>query len=93
MFSCTRIRHGNEAKVYNCVTGSHNPVTWGTFNQFGIAAWKRFPTKDMAWYPGINYHTHAIPFKIELALYHYLPAYFFDFVARIIGKKPIMVSI
>ncbi|EFX77194.1 hypothetical protein DAPPUDRAFT_54548 [Daphnia pulex] len=83
----------HEAKVYNCVTGSHNPVTWGQFNQYGIAAWKRFPTKDMAWYPSINYHTHEIPFKIEKALFHYFPAYFFDFVARIIGKKPIMVSL
>jgi hypothetical protein len=47
----------------------------------------------MAWYPSINYHTHEIPFKIEKALFHYFPAYFFDFVARIIGKKPIMVGI
>ncbi len=47
----------------------------------------------MAWYPGINYHTHEIPFKIEKALFHYFPAYFFDSVARIIGKKPIMVGI
>lgn len=87
------MQQDNEAKVYNCVTGSHNPVTWRMFNQYGMAGWKEYPTKDMAWYPSINYHTRQIPYKLEQAIYHYLPAYFFDFVARVIGKKPIMVTL
>ena len=85
-------RGKKETRVYNCATGSLNPLTWRSFNQYGMAAWKRYPTREMAWYPSLIFRTGSLQYKIEVSLYHYLPAFFFDTIARILGRKPFMVG-
>ena len=78
--------------VYNCTTGSLNPITWQQFSEYGLAAWKKYPTKGLMWYPTTSFSTHSLVYKTEVALYHYLPAYIIDSVLRICGQRPFLVT-
>ena len=82
-----------EIVVYNCSTGSLNPITWQQFNEFGLAGWEKYPTKGLLWYPSIRASTHPLLHRVEVALYHFFPGYLFDTILRLIGKKPLMVNL
>lgn len=82
-----------EIVVYNCSTGSLNPITWRQFNEYGLAAWEKYPTKGLMWYPSTSFSTHPLAYKTEVSLYHYLPAYLFDTAARICGQRPFLVRL
>jgi len=79
--------------VYNCSTGTLNPVTWQQFNDYGLVAWEKYPTKDLMWYPTTVYSTKPLVSKIEMALCHYFPAYIFDTAARLCGQRPFLVRL
>jgi fatty acyl-CoA reductase len=69
-----------------------NPITWQQFNEYGLAAWEKYPTKGLMWYPSTSFSTHPLAYKTEVSLYHYLPAYLFDTAARICGQRPFLVK-
>ena len=38
--------------VYNCTSGSLNPMTWGEMEAWGYDSLVRFPLNNAVWYPG-----------------------------------------
>lgn len=78
--------------MYNCSTGSLNPLTWKDFERVSLHHVRELPSKEMMWYPSIVLTPNWLAFQIELVLYHYLPAYFFDTIASLCGKKPFLVK-
>lgn len=62
------------------------------FARLMIDAWKKYPVKDLIWYPSFVYRVNHLFFTLEFFLYHYIPGYFLDFVAKVLGKKPTLVS-
>ncbi|XP_068212189.1 putative fatty acyl-CoA reductase CG5065 [Palaemon carinicauda] len=80
-------------RVYNCVSGMERPVRWDEINQHGLCALRRNAMNDVVWYPDLQFTQHKTLNTIAVLLQHWLPAYLMDFVARLAGKRPIMVRI
>ncbi len=80
-----------EVTVYNCSTGDQNPLSWGRFRDIGFEAWMDEPGGDIMWYPSISFISGEWNYRIAAVLYHYIPAYTLDFLARILGKQPNLV--
>ena len=47
---------------------------------------------DVMWYPGGNFTSNLTKHKIEVVLYHYVPAYIIDFLARLSGRPAMLVT-
>lgn len=47
---------------------------------------------DVLWYPSGSFKSNLTLHKIDVVLYHYLPAYFLDFLARMSGNPAMLVS-
>jgi len=73
--------------VYNCSTGHLNPLTWGRFRDVGFKVWMKYPTKEMMWYPSASFTMSTTIYKMEQAIFHYLPAYLIDAVCYLTGKR------
>lgn len=83
----------NGMTIYNCCTGQRHPITWGKFVSHAIAQVRKHPLEDCLWYPtGVLRMSRPLN-TIHGFLVHYIPAYVLDILARITGKKPVMVSI
>ncbi len=77
--------------VYNCASGYHNPLRWGQIESLGRVALLKYPMSEVMWYPSGSFKSNLTHHKIDVVLYHYLPAYFLDFLARLSGRPPILV--
>jgi len=84
-------RRPNNIIVYNCASGHHNPLTWGQIETLGLVALLKYPMSEVMWYPGGGFKSNLLVHKIDVVLYHYLPAYFLDFLARLSGRPPMLV--
>lgn len=92
--ACYRaIKPTNTITVYNCSSGCQNPVTWGEIRTHSMAAWAKYPTSGLLWYPACNYNINPVIHKLQVAVMHYFPAYLYDTMARLLGKKPMLVRL
>ena len=91
--ACYRaIKPTNKITVYNCSTGTQNPITWGEIKNHAMTSWAKFPANDMLWYPHCNFSLNPIVHNLRVCLFHYFPAYLYDLTARLVGKKPMLVT-
>lgn len=76
-----------EMKVYNCVSCRQNPITWGDF----IVKTKKYliyyPLEGVFWYPTFAMRKNRQLNMLMVYLVQYLPAYFIDLFAWIMGKN------
>ena len=49
----------NAIPVYNCTSGSSNPITWGQLETMGWVALRKYPMENVLWYPGGSYKESA----------------------------------
>uniref|UniRef100_A0A8D8F7P4 Fatty acyl-CoA reductase CG5065 n=1 Tax=Culex pipiens TaxID=7175 RepID=A0A8D8F7P4_CULPI len=83
----------NPIRVYNCTSGSVNPIKWYKYGEISQKYAVKNPTKYVMLYPGFQYRTNRVIHKIVELFLHFLPAYFFDLILRAQGSKPIMAKI
>ncbi|XP_039450326.1 putative fatty acyl-CoA reductase CG5065 [Culex pipiens pallens] len=83
----------NPIRVYNCTSGSVNPIKWYKYGEITQKYAVKNPTKYVMLYPGFQYRTNRVVHKIVELFLHFLPAYFFDLILRAQGSKPIMAKI
>ncbi|XP_058448455.1 putative fatty acyl-CoA reductase CG5065 [Malaya genurostris] len=83
----------NPIRVYNCTSGSVNPIKWHEYGAITEKWSVRNPTKYVMLYPGFRFRTNRMLHKIVELFLHFLPAYLFDLVMRAQGSKPIMAKI
>lgn len=83
-FDCKR---SNKITVYGCSTGHKNPFTWSWVRKTALELWEKYPTVEMMWYPSGYYATSDVSYTIFKFLYHQLPAYIFDLVHMLCGKR------
>ena len=50
----------NSIPVYNCTSGSINPIRWGQLETMGMAAIRKYPMENVLWYPGGSYKESAL---------------------------------
>ena len=78
--------------IYNSTTSSNNPITFGQFELFTTAAWRKYPTKDMLWYPTSECTNKDWYYQLSVLLWHMFPAIIVDCYARLRGKRANRVS-
>jgi fatty acyl-CoA reductase len=79
----------NNVLVYNCTSGSLNPIRWREIEDTGHELILQNPFSDVLWYPGGSFKSSRVMNSICVMALHMLPAYIFDTVARVSGKKPV----
>ncbi|XP_055608036.1 fatty acyl-CoA reductase 1-like [Uranotaenia lowii] len=83
----------NPIRVYNCTSGSVNPIKWYRYGEITTECAIKNPTKYVMLYPWFQYRTNRLMHKIVEVFLHFLPAYVFDVLMRLQGSKPIMAKI
>lgn len=80
-------------KIYNCVTGCQQPITWGEFVGYSISNMIKHPMESVVWYPTGALRMNRMMNTVHGYLAHYIPAYFMDFFAWTMGNKPMYVFV
>ena len=89
----SQFRPPHRISVYNCGTGYLNPITWGKFINEAMKFVKKYPSQRSIWYPGLTASANSFKYEACVWIYHYLPAYLLDTVARLTRRRPILVSL
>ncbi|XP_073992544.1 putative fatty acyl-CoA reductase CG5065 isoform X2 [Rhodnius prolixus] len=79
--------------VYNCTSGTQNPIKWEDFEFIAYRQMLKYPPKEVYWYPGGSFKNSRFLHNLDILLFQKLPAYIIDFGAWITGRKPMMVRI
>jgi fatty acyl-CoA reductase len=83
----------NQMKIYNCCTGQQKPITWDQFVNLSIDNMRKHPLEGVLWYPTGKLRMNRPLNELHAFFTHFIPAYVLDILARIAGKKPIMVKV
>jgi len=89
----TAIHRPNNIVIYNCTTGHHNPMTWKKFQDHGYEAVLKYPSVDAMWYPDTSVRLNLTVHQIEAFMYHTVPAFVLDMLARLRGNRPKMLRL
>ncbi|KAK9507276.1 hypothetical protein O3M35_007173 [Rhynocoris fuscipes] len=79
--------------VYNCTSGSLNPILWRELGQLTLKHSLTTPSKYLQFYPGFKFTTNRLLHKMKDLLYHVLPAFLVDVLLQLKGSKPIMLKL
>lgn len=83
-----RLCRPTEIKVYNCCTGTQNPLLWGELESWGFKHLVKNPLSDVLWYPAGSFKSNRVWNNINDFFVHYVPAYMMDVFANLTGRKP-----
>ncbi|XP_014251336.1 putative fatty acyl-CoA reductase CG5065 isoform X2 [Cimex lectularius] len=74
--------------VYNCTSGSLNPIYWHELGKLTLKHSLTMPSKYQQWYPGFSFTTNRFKHNIKDLFLHTFPAFITDVYLRIKGSKP-----
>lgn len=84
----------DDACLYCNMTDSGiNPFNWGESIEMGKQLFYKYPLSQALWYPNGSVKPNYYHHMMCVILFHYLPAYFIDFLMIIIGQKPFLVNV
>lgn len=79
--------------VYNCTSGSLNPMNWGEMEAWGFDSLVRHPMNNAVWYPGGSFKDTQLANVFCQFIFHTGPAHLMDTCSRLVGAKPVLVKI
>ena len=74
--------------VFNCVSGTANPISWGEIHSLCEPFLLKYPSIELFRYPGALLHSNKLLHQIILQLEHNIPAMLVDFIFKLLGHKP-----
>ncbi|KAL0280989.1 UNVERIFIED_CONTAM: hypothetical protein PYX00_002125 [Menopon gallinae] len=80
-------------QVYNCTSGTINPIKWHEYGRITEKYVLEMPSKYVQWYPGFSFRTNRLVHAIVECFLHFLPALMIDMILISRGTKPIMFKI
>jgi fatty acyl-CoA reductase len=89
----TATQRPNSLMIYNCTSGQLNTITWGDIERIAFPALLRYPSSEVLRYPGGSFKNSKLINNISVFFEHVLPAYFFDGLCLLTGRKRIMLKI
>lgn len=89
----TAVQKPNSLLVFNCTSGSRNRLTWGDFQNYVTNQVLYNPVSGVVWYPSMVVCRNKFSFDFFSKLMAIFPASFLDMVARMTGRKPLMVRV
>ncbi|XP_556664.4 fatty acyl-CoA reductase wat isoform X1 [Anopheles gambiae] len=75
-------------KIYNCVTGNDNPISYQKIYKYSIEVGKHCPPKKSLWIVCHNTTTNKYLYEFYKVIYHLLPALLIDTYLRVIRRTP-----
>ncbi|KAF2895081.1 hypothetical protein ILUMI_11093, partial [Ignelater luminosus] len=85
-------RKGVEPVIYNYIVSNQNPITWGEVQKHVQQNLITIPTPLEVWHYCLRLNSYYWVHYLSVIFLHRIPAYVVDFVARCIGKQPLMVQ-
>ncbi|XP_017070392.1 putative fatty acyl-CoA reductase CG5065 isoform X3 [Drosophila eugracilis] len=79
--------------VYNITNADHRKMCMGTVVEMSKRINKQIPFNAGLWYPDPCVTTNQYYHNFNVALFHWLPAYFLDFLMLILGQKRFMLRV
>ncbi|XP_059487923.1 putative fatty acyl-CoA reductase CG5065 [Neocloeon triangulifer] len=89
----TAVHRPRDMLVYNCTSGSLNPIKWHQVEKYGYHYLIEHPFSDVIWYPNGSFKSNRFVNNLSVLAFHMAPALVLDTIARISGKKPIMMRV
>ncbi|KAI1285384.1 putative fatty acyl-CoA reductase [Halotydeus destructor] len=89
----TATQRPNSLMIYNCTSGQLNTITWGDIERIAFPALLRYPSSQVLRYPGGSFKNNKMVNNVSVFFEHVLPAYFFDGLCALTGRKRIMLKI
>ena len=80
-------------QVYNCTSGSLNPITWGQVEALVPSSIEKAAFEGALWAPKISAKENPYVNKLHQLLFHYGPAHGVDLICRLVGRKPFLTRI
>ena len=88
IFFCTQLNLLRQ--VYNCTSGSLNPITWGQVEALVPSSIEKAAFEGALWAPKISAKENPYVNKLHQLLFHYGPAHGVDLICRLVGRKPFL---
>ncbi|XP_065369885.1 putative fatty acyl-CoA reductase CG5065 isoform X1 [Calliphora vicina] len=82
-----------EIPVYNITNAEHRKMLGGTVIEMSKRINKEYPFNAGLWYPNPTVTTNKLYHKFNVMMFHWLPAYFLDFLMLIFGQKRFMIKV
>jgi fatty acyl-CoA reductase len=89
----TATRRPNSLMIYNCTSGQLNTITWGDIERIAFPVLIRYPSSEVFRYPGGSFKNSRFVNDLAVFVEHIIPAYFFDGICGLMGRKRVMVKI
>ncbi|KAJ8982244.1 hypothetical protein NQ317_013546 [Molorchus minor] len=74
--------------IYNYISSTENPITWGEFHQLNLIHAANYPTMKAFWVLSLTVTKNPMVYRILTLIHHYIPAVVVDTVAAVTGNKP-----
>lgn len=87
------ISQSSQISVYNCVSGTLNPVVWRDIAKYIEQIAKVYPCNTLLGRPGRLLIKNSALFKVYNFINHTIPAHICDFTLKMAGQKPKLVMI
>lgn len=75
-------------KIYNIVSSSSNPLTWGEFSSYNMTFGRRTPSIKSIWPIMLRLSKNKYEYMILCFFLHIVPAIIIDSLAKLTGRKP-----
>ncbi|GAB0100342.1 Fatty acyl-CoA reductase [Sergentomyia squamirostris] len=82
-----------DVPVYNVTCSDTKKVTWGEVLELGKEIAYKYPFEAGIWYPNGSITTNKIVHTLSVIFFHWLPAYFVDFLMFLLGQKRFMIRV
>ncbi|XP_037820920.1 uncharacterized protein LOC119609941 [Lucilia sericata] len=92
---CTKPRFYSpeEIPIYNITCAERRKVPWGIVIELSKKIGYQYPMETGLWYPDGCITTNRLHHQINVILFHWLPAYFIDFILFLLGQKRFMIRV
>lgn len=84
---------GNTTPTLHITSGTYKPFRWNMVQSKVHFYLHQYPLKNAVWYPTLKFLPSLQMYRISALIFHMLPAFCLDFVARITGGKPKLVRL
>jgi len=91
-YEASKRKPEDEVTIYNCVVSPENPLTWGNFMHLNFKYGRNGASPQIIWHCIFRLNKYKWKHEFDIIFLHMIPAYIVDTVAKIIGKKPLMVD-
>ena len=83
----TGTKQPNEMMIYNCTSGSLNPLTWNKIEKIAFDSILRYPNAQMIRYPGGSFKRSSWINNFCMLFEETIPAYVIDAFLGLMGRK------